>query len=155
MELQTKLSFALQLQKDSVADPGCLPWIPDPDFLPILDSRSQIPDLGSQTQNPQQKRGVIIKLLSYLFCRHKFHKIGKKIIFETLKIKIWPSFQRILFNFLPKNLSLSSKNMGLGSKDLRSGIQKKPIPDPDPGPGVKKALDPGSGIWICNTAKRW
>jgi hypothetical protein len=27
--------------------------------------------------------------------------------------------------------------------DLRSGIRKKPIPDPDP--GVKKAPDPGSG----------
>jgi hypothetical protein len=30
----------------SVADPGCLSWIPDPDFYP-----SRIPDLGSKKSN--------------------------------------------------------------------------------------------------------
>jgi hypothetical protein len=39
-------------------------------------------------------------------------------------------------SFYPKNCHKALKNMGLGS-----GIRKKPIPDP----GVKKALDPGSG----------
>jgi hypothetical protein len=38
-------------------------------------------------------------------------------------------------------LSLSSQKYGFGIRDPRSGIRKKPIPDP----GVKKALDPGSG----------
>ncbi len=38
-------------------------------------------------------------------------------------------------------LSLSSQKYGFGIQGPRSGIRKKPIPDP----GVKKALDPGSG----------
>jgi hypothetical protein len=45
-------------------------------------------------------------------------------------------------------LSKSSSKYGLGIRDPRSGILKKPIPDPGsriPDPGVKKALDPGSG----------
>jgi hypothetical protein len=41
--------------------------------------------------------------------------------------------------FYPKKLSLSSQKYGFGIRDP----EKKPIPDPDP--GVKKALDPGSG----------
>jgi hypothetical protein len=38
-------------------------------------------------------------------------------------------------------LSISSQKYGFGIRDPRSGIRKKPIPDP----GVKKAPDPGSG----------
>jgi hypothetical protein len=34
----------------SVADPGCLSWIPDPDFYP-----SRIPDLGSRISGPGSK----------------------------------------------------------------------------------------------------
>jgi hypothetical protein len=41
---------------------------------------------------------------------------------------------------LPKKLSLSSQKYRFGIRDPRSGIRKKPIPDP----GVKKAPDPGS-----------
>jgi hypothetical protein len=52
-----------------------------------------------------------------------------------LKKKIWDNFQRILL----KKLKLSKK-YGFGIRDKRSGIRKKPIPDP----GVKKAPDPGS-----------
>ncbi len=65
------------------------------------------------------------------FCSHKFHKSENYFIFEMLKKKIWANFQRII-ELLPKKLSLSSKNMGLGSgiRDPRSGIRKKPIPDP-------------------------
>ncbi len=33
-------------------------------------------------------------------------------------------------NFLPKKLSLSSQKNEFGIRDLRSGIRKKPIPDP-------------------------
>ncbi len=38
----------------SVADPGCLSWIPDPDFYPsrIPDPGSLIPDPGSLIPNP-------------------------------------------------------------------------------------------------------
>jgi hypothetical protein len=43
--------------------------------------------------------------------------------FLNAEEKIWASW-----NFLPKNLSLSSKNMGLGSGNRDPG--KKPIPDP-------------------------
>ena len=43
-----------------------------------------------------------------------------------------------------EKLSISSQNMGF---DPRSGIRKKPIPDP----GVKRALDPGSGSKILMT----
>ncbi len=70
----------------SVADPGCLFRIPDPDFSP-----SRIPDPKTSTKERGEKN-----LLSYLFCSHKFHKIEKYLIFEMLKKKIWPSFQRII-----------------------------------------------------------
>jgi hypothetical protein len=41
----------------SVADPGCLPQIPDPDFYP-----SRIPDLGSKNSNKKrvEKKFVVI-----------------------------------------------------------------------------------------------
>jgi hypothetical protein len=48
----------------SVADPGCLSWIPDPDFYP-----SRIPDLGSRIPDPKtatKERGEK-KFLSFLF----------------------------------------------------------------------------------------
>jgi hypothetical protein len=38
-------------------------------------------------------------------------------------------------------LSPSPQKYGFGIRDPRSGIRKKPIPDP----GVKKASDPGPG----------
>jgi hypothetical protein len=55
-----------------------------------------------------------------------------------LKKKIWAKFKELF-----KKLSPSSQKYGLGIRDLRFGIRKKPIPDPDP--GVKKAPNPGSG----------
>jgi hypothetical protein len=106
-------------------------WIPDPDFYP-----SQIPDPGSNYSN--QRRGVKKKLMSYLFCSHKFHKIENYFIFEMLKKKIWANFQRIL-EFLPKKLSLSSQKYGFGIRDPKtySGSRGQKdtgsrIPDPDP-----------------------
>jgi hypothetical protein len=49
-----------------------------------------------------------------------------------LKKKIWANFQRIVEVFYPKNFQYALKYMGLGSgiRDPRSGIRKKPIPDP-------------------------
>ncbi len=45
-------------------------------------------------------------------------------------------------------MSISSQKYGVGIQDPRSGIWKKPIPDPGvkkaPDPGVKKAPDPRS-----------
>ncbi len=55
-----------------------------------------------------------------------------------LKKKIWANFQRIIWLFTQKIVTKLSK---IWVWDPRSGIRKKPIPDP----GVKKAPDPGSG----------
>jgi hypothetical protein len=51
-----------------------------------------------------------------------------------LCLKCWtkkfrPVFKELL-NFLFKKLSLSSEKYGFGIRDPRSGIRKKPIPDP-------------------------
>ncbi len=91
---------------------------------------------GSLIQKQQQKRGVKKNLLSYLFL---YPQISQNKIFSFLKCwsnKFGTVFKELL-NFIPKNLSLSSQKYGWGP---RSGIWKKPIPDP--GPGVKKAPDP-------------
>jgi hypothetical protein len=100
------------ISKTRTADPGCL-FIPDLDFYP-----SRIPDPKTATKERGEKN-----LLSYLFCSHKFHKIENYFIFEMLKKKIWASFLKELYNFLPKNLSLSSKNYGFKIRDPRSGIR--------------------------------
>jgi hypothetical protein len=106
-------------------------FIPDPDFYPsrIPDPRSRIPD-----PKQQQKRGVK-KNLSYFLCSHKFHKNENYFSFEVLKKKIWANFQRIIELFTQKIVTQLSK---IWVWDPRSGIRKKPIPDP----GVKKAPDP-------------
>jgi hypothetical protein len=57
-----------------------------------------------------------------------------------LKKKILANFQRIIELFTQKTVIKLSK---IWVWDPRSGIRKKPIPDPSP--GVKKAPDPGSG----------
>jgi hypothetical protein len=108
-------------------------FIPDPDFLPITDP-------GSRIQKPQQKRGEKKICCRTLFCSHKFHKIENYFISEMLKKKFGPVFKESN-NFLPKNLSLSSKKYGFG--DPGSGIKIFRIPDP--GPGDKKVPDPGFG----------
>jgi hypothetical protein len=53
--------------------------------------RSRIPDPTTATKERGEK-----KLMSYLFCSHKFHKIENYFIFEMLKKKIWANFQRII-----------------------------------------------------------
>jgi hypothetical protein len=73
------------------------------------------------------------KLLSYLSCSHKFHKIENYNIFEMLKKKFGPVFQK---------LSLSSQNYGFGIRDPEKSYSGFRILDP----GVKKASDPGSRI---------
>ncbi len=61
-------------------------FIPDPDFCP---SRILI-------QKQKQKKGVKKNWLSYLFCRHKNHKIVNYINFELVKKKIWANLQTIM-----------------------------------------------------------
>jgi hypothetical protein len=62
------------------------------------------------------------------------------LISEMLKKKTWANFQRIIELFTPKIVTKLSK-IWVWDPDPRSGIRKKPIPDP----GVKKAPDTGSG----------
>ncbi len=108
-------------------------FIPDPDF-----HQSRIPDPKTATK----KRGEKIFVIKPFFV---FHKIVNYFIFEMLKKKVCPNFQRIIYgNFLPKKLSLSSQKYGFGIRDPRFGIRKKPIPDP----GVKKAPDPESATLL-------
>ncbi len=58
--------------------------------------------------------------------------------FTKLKIILFYQFSKNYRSFLAKKLSLSSQKYGVGIRDPRPGIQKKPIPDT----GVKKAPDP-------------
>jgi hypothetical protein len=84
---------------------------------------------GSRIPDPKQhqKRGVKkFVVIHNSLCSHKFHKIVNYLSFEMLKKKIWANFQRILALFTQK-LSPSSK---IWVWDPRSGIRKKPIPDP-------------------------
>jgi hypothetical protein len=130
----------LSIVISSVADPGCLSRIPDPDFYP-----SRIPDLASRIPDPKtatKERGEK-KLLSYFFCIHKFQKIESYFIFELV---IWANFQRIIEVFTQKNFTILSK-IWFGIRDPRSGIRKKPIPDP----GSRGQKGTGSRIRIRNT----
>jgi hypothetical protein len=77
------------LVRGSVADPGSGILI----FLPI-------PDPGSKNLNKREGRKKIC--CHTFFCSHKFHKIENYFIFEMMKKKIWPSFQRIIELFTQK-----------------------------------------------------
>jgi hypothetical protein len=110
-------------------------FIPDPDFYP-----SWIPDPKTATKG----RGE--NFLLFHFCSHKLHKIKSYFIFKMLKKKFLSYFQRII-EVLPKKLSQSSQNMGLGC-----GIRKKKLfRIPNPG-GQKPVLrireSPGSGAFF-------
>jgi hypothetical protein len=59
-----------------------------------------------------------------------------------VKKKIWANFHRIVEVFTQKIFNMLS-NIGFGIRDPRSGIWKKPIPDP--GSRGQKAPDTGSG----------
>jgi hypothetical protein len=79
--------------------------------------------------------------LCYLLCIHKFQKIENYFSFEVLKKKFWDNFQRIKELFTQKVVAKLSK---IWLWDPRSGIRKKPIPDP--GSRGQKGTGPGSRI---------
>ncbi len=90
-------------------------FIPDPDFYPSRISK-----------NSNKREGG--KNCCYTFlCSHKFHKIAHYFSFDVLKKKIWANFQRIMVLFTQKIVTKLSK---IWLWDPRSGIRKKPIPDP-------------------------
>jgi hypothetical protein len=87
-------------------------------FLPIPDPGSRIPD-------PKTAKNYFI--------------------FEKLKKKIWANFQRIIELFTQKIVTKLSKILVW---DRRSGIRKKPIPDP--GSRGQKSPDPDPDPPHCN-----
>ncbi len=98
-------------------------FIPDPGswFLPI-------PDPGSKNSN--KREGWKKFFFSYLFyLASSVTKLKIILVLKCWRKKFGPIFKELL-NFLPKKLSLSSRKYGLGIQDPRSGIRKKPIPDP-------------------------
>jgi hypothetical protein len=110
-------------EKSSVADPGCLPRIPDPDFY-----RSRI-------QKWQQKRGVKKNSYHTFFCGHKFHKIENYFIFEKLQKKIGPIFKTFTQKFATTLSKIWVWDPGSGKNLFGSRIQgskRHRIPDPDP-----------------------
>jgi hypothetical protein len=102
-------------------------FIPDPDFFPTL-----IPDLGSRIPDPKtatKEKGEKKLDVKPFYVATKFYKIVNYFSFEVIKKKIWANFLRIIELFT-KKLSKSSSKYGLGIRNPRSGIRKKPIPDP-------------------------
>jgi hypothetical protein len=74
------------------------------------------------------------------------------LFFKCWRKKLGPVFKE-LYNFLPKNLSLSSKKYGVGIRDPGSEIrdpEKNLFRIPDPGPGSKshRIPDPGPQHWM-------
>ncbi len=59
-------------------------FIPDLDFYP------------SRILKQQQKRGMEKKLLSHIFCSHKFHKIDSLLFLKCWRKKIRVNFHRII-----------------------------------------------------------
>ena len=115
-------------------------FIPDPGswFLPIPDPVSRISDPGSRIQKQQQKREVK-KISSQIFlCSHKFNKIVNYFSFEVLKKKNLGQFSKNCWSFYPKIFNMLSN---IWVWDPRSGIRKKPIPDP----GSRGQKGTGSG----------
>ncbi len=103
---------------------------------------------GSRIQKQQQKTGVKkFFFCQTIFCSHKFHKTEYYLIFDKLKKKIWPNFPRIIEVFTQKIVTKPSK---IRVWDPRSGIRKKPIPDP----GSRGQKGTGSRIRIRNNAFR-
>jgi hypothetical protein len=82
-----------------------------------------------------------------MFCSHIFHKIENYFIFEMLKKIIWANFQRIIELFTQKIVNKLSK---IWVWDPRSGIRKKPFPDP----GSRGQKGTGSWIRIRNTGRQ-
>ncbi len=107
-------------------------------FLPI-------PDPGSRVQKQLQKRGV--KKIS---CHTFFIAINLTKLYIILFLKYWTKnlgqFSKNYWTFYS-----SSQKYGLGIRDPRSGIRKKPIPDP----GSRGQKGTGSRIRIRNTAQHW
>ncbi len=97
---------------NSVADPGCLSWIPDPEFYP-----SRFPGPESRIPDPF--------FCPTIFGSHKYHKIVKIVnnfIFEQVN-KVFLGKTLIGSTFHPKICHKAIKKMdsGSGIRDTGSG----------------------------------
>jgi hypothetical protein len=83
----------------SVADPGCLSWIPDPDFYPfwIPDLGSQISDLKTATKERDEKN-----FLSNLFLKPQISQNCKLFYFLNAEEKNLGQFSNNYRTFYPK-----------------------------------------------------
>jgi hypothetical protein len=112
-----------------------------------------IPDPGPRVPKTTTKeKGEKILVVLPFFVATNITKL-KIILFLTGLEKMWVNLQRTI-NFLSKTLSFpfskyrfGIRDPGSEIRDPRSGIRKKP--PPDPGSGVKKAPDPGSGTLLA------
>jgi hypothetical protein len=97
-------------------------FIPDPEMFILIFTHpgSRFPDPKTATKERGEKILVV----------KTFYKIANYFSFGVLKKKIWANFQRIIELFTQKIVIKLSK---IWVWDPRSGIRKKPIPDP----GVK------------------
>ncbi len=73
--------------RSSIADPGCLSWIPDPDFRP-----SRIPAPKIATKERGEKKIVVLPF----FVATKITKLKIILILNWLRKKIWANLQRII-----------------------------------------------------------
>jgi hypothetical protein len=74
-----------------------------------------------------------------MYVATNFTKLKTILVLKCRRKKIWANFQRIV--------ELFTQKYGFGIRDPRSGIRKKPIPDP----GSRGQKDTGSRIRIRNT----
>jgi hypothetical protein len=100
----------------SVADPGCLTRI-----LIFTHSGSRIPDLGSKNSN--KREGWKKFVVKPFFVAKNFTKLKIILFFKWWRKKFGPVFKE-LYNFLPKNLSLSSKIYGVGIRDPEKTLSR-------------------------------
>ncbi len=116
-------------------------------FLPIPDPGSRIPDQKTATKERGEK-----KLLSYMFCSHKFHKTENYFVFELLKKKIWANFQRIIELFMQKIVIKLSK---IWFWDPGSGKNLFYIPDPGSRgqKGTRSRIPDPQHCWLVSLIK--
>jgi hypothetical protein len=101
---------------------------------------------GSRISDPKtatKERGEKKLVVKPFFVATNFTKLNL-LYFLNAEEKNWPVFKE-LQNFLPKNLSLSSKKYGVGIRDPEKNLFRIP----DPGPGVKRHRIPDPDPQHC------
>jgi hypothetical protein len=73
-------------KKCSVADPGCLSWIPDPDFYPF-----RIPDPKTATKERGEKKFVVITF----YVATNFTKLLIILVLKCRREKFGPIFKEL------------------------------------------------------------